>query len=275
MTLCIAANCLENRNPDRARIVISADARSESTTIGGDNTSKYEILTDGLWAMFAGEISKARDLTSTFREVLSGVELKQDTLFEKLNEASGKHKGKLCDRMAQQRFGLSYRAVRERGEQELPENNRARFFHDLESLGFDCELLIIGFLDEGRATIFHVAHDGEVTLEDNFRAIGTGETIAEGNLSFRNQRVITTVEETIYHVYESTRLAYEAKTPGVGKTDLFFVLAPKENGKLEVTTITPDGQQKLGQQWERFGPRAVASLSRFEPDDLLVLSGLG
>lgn len=275
MTLCIAANCLENRNPERPCIVVSADSRSESDITGGDNTSKYEILTDGLWAVFAGRISNARDLAATFREVLAGTELKQDTLFQKLNDASGRHKGKLCDREAHLRFGISYKAVRERGEHELPENNRLRFFHDLDDLGFDCELLIVGFLDDTRAAIFRVDSNGEVTLEDNFRAIGSGETIAEGNLAFRNQRIVNSVEETLYHVYESTRLAVEAKAPGVGDTELFFVLTPNEHGRFEAKAVTPDGLRKLKRQWKRFAPREIRSLSPLEPDDLLVLGGLG
>ena len=261
MTLCIAVKCSDwDKKPTGIsdRLVCCADDRTEAGFAGGDIAFKYEEIYDGgrLFGMYsARNISKAREFCATCRTTVQAYS-SADDLFVQLNNASAAHKQKLCEQLAQLRFGMSYQRVCERGAGELPESNRSRFFHDLEELDFECELIIFGFIN-GEAEIFYIDSKGEVEIEDTFAAIGSGGPIAEGNLFFRQQLSGHKVSRTLYTVYESARLAYEAKAPGVGPMNSFYVFSPPDDDKepFKWSRLSEKGLSILEDYWKQFGPR--------------------
>lgn len=271
MTLCIAAACIEGDDPysdDKQRIVVCADPRIQTDVASGDVGTKHTSISNNLWAMYSGDTSQAQKLAGTCREVLGGLTVDYtDVLFEKLNEASATHKRRLCDEMAQLKFGISYERLLTNGREELPEDSRLRFFHRLEDLDYQCDLLIAGFVGNS-AVIYYIDDRGEVSQRENFAAIGSGSAIAEGNLFFRQQHGISTVERTLYCVYESTRLAYEAKAPGVGQTLTFLKLEPSQQGILGVGRMSAKCLGELTRLYEqKYGPRTIGDeIDGIEPD---------
>ena len=257
MTLCIAAACIEDADIEKQRIIISADTRLESKIASADISSKYLPVSKSLWALYCGDPAEAEKFVGTCRETIASATLDSvDALYRTLMAASAAYKERLCENYARLKFGISYERVLTKGRRELPENNRSRFFHDLWELDYECELLLVGFVGL-TAVMFHIDDRGEVQRQENFRAIGSGAAVGEGDLFFRKQRASMSVERALYCVYESARLAYEATAPGVGETRLILKLAREGEG-LRVDRITSGCSQVLSRLYEKkYGPRKL------------------
>jgi hypothetical protein len=62
-------------------------------------------------------------------------------------------------------------------------------------------------------------------MHQNFAAIGTGAVIATSTLYQRGQSAFSSLEGTIYRMYEESHLAYRS-APGVGQITQFQILEP-------------------------------------------------
>jgi hypothetical protein len=256
MTLCMAASCVEQDG--ESRIVAWTDTRVEGEGAGSNSGYKYEFIkTPGWRALIAGEISKARDLAATFREVLDASELHGRNIFDKLNEASGAHNLKLRSRLVQNRLGISFERFVKTGEHEVDQDTRRRIWYELDQLNFGCALIVFGFID-GIHLMYSIDELGEVTNRPNFVAIGTGGVIAESNLHFREQMSVDSVERTIYNLYESHRIAVASKAPGVGETPNAIIYGPPKDEELnQEWYLTPKCLTVLSSSFRKYGPKVV------------------
>lgn len=255
MTLCIAAVCCEDesRNP---RLVFCADKRAEVGWAGGEVGWKIKIGGINLFALVAGEISKAEDLLATSRDLTLGFRPSvTDNLFDKFNQISSAHKKKLCERYVEQRLGMDFERFLTKGAKELTSEIRNQVLHRLSELEFGCELLLLGFSDND-PFIFEINQDGEVQ-HDNFGAIGTGSVIAKSILYQRRQYMNQTIPSTLYNLYEASRLARIA--PGVGEITEFAVMQRKveEQSVNPVRMTTPAGIQVLEETFKIVGPQTL------------------
>lgn len=257
MTLCIAAKCATKNN--EPRFVLCADKRVEVGWAGADVAFKLAWAAVNWPALVAGDIAKAHDLLATFRgELRSAHEAHKNTVFDKLNAAVSLHKKKLCERFVSQKLGISLERFLTKGEHELTPEIRNRTLLQLEELNFDCEVMLAAFLGNGQPFLFSIAEDGEVTEHQNFAAIGTGSVIARSTLYYRQQNQYTTIEETLYNLFEASQLAKIA--PGVGEITEFVIMLPPEKGKYEVSKFyrTNDHYRKLLQKtFKRIGPKPL------------------
>jgi len=268
MTLCIAAVCIEGDDPEKQRIIVCADSRIQTDIASGDIGTKHIGISKSLWGMYSGDSSEAQKLAGTCRKTLGQITVdSSDVLFEKLNEASAAHKQRLCEERANLKFGISYDRLLTHGRKELPKDSRLRFFLRLEDLDYQCNLLIAGFVGNS-AVIYSIDDRGEVSVEESWATIGSGSTIAEGNLFFRQQHEISTVERTLYCMYESTRLAYEAKAPGVGQTLTFLKLEPNPQGIFGVSRMSAKCLGELSRLYDqKYGPRTIGDeIDGIDPD---------
>src|ERR1700687_2186219 len=96
MTLCIAAACWEAE--EEPRIIICSETRVESGWAGAKIAHKHAWITPHWQALMAGELSKAEDFAATCTETLKAGVFSSENIFDRLNEASAKHKAKLCER---------------------------------------------------------------------------------------------------------------------------------------------------------------------------------
>jgi 20S proteasome alpha/beta subunit len=274
MTLCIAASCAVKKAEEQvreARIVFCSDRRVETDIASADTGTKFTILTDRFWVMFADNISRARDFISTCHESLDNAALDPDEISDKLAAASIAYKKKLIERKAQLEFGMSYERILTEGEHELPADERRLFFHEITRLTYDCELLVFGFSRRESAMgpshfspyIFCIDRYGEVSNEGSFAAIGSGGTVAEGNLFFREQHELESVERTLYNVYESSKIAYEAKAPGVGETGTYRIIQPGETGLL-IKMTNEKGLLALKKLRTKYGARPIKNIGKFD-----------
>src|SRR5947209_16588899 len=95
--------------------------------------------------------------------------------------------------------------------------------YEIAMVGFGCSLIVFGFIQEA-PNIFRIEEDGEIHHCQNFSAIGTGSVIAHTALYQREQKGDSSIEETLYNLYEASRLARIA--PGVGEIGEFAMFEP-------------------------------------------------
>jgi len=255
MTLCIAAPCFirDDAGETQSRIVYGWDAREETEFTGGDVAFKVEPV-KSLLALQAGEGSAPEDFLATCRSCLPE-KLNFVQAFDQLNAAVGMHKQKLCQRRAQEKFGIDYERVLTKGEQELPADTRERFFYDLEKLDPGYEVIIFGY--SGLLPLVFVVDRYDVrTCSQTFATIGSGAYIAETVLYQRQQQFGNNLDYTLYSVYEAFRLASGA-APGVGG---FTIGVSSPNGDPETygsQFVNDDGKKKLEKAFQKFGPRPI------------------
>jgi|SRR5215212_4969057 len=275
MTLCLAAICVARIPSNDYRIVFGADRRAEASWVGGDVAFKFDWIAKGWAALIAGDTSKSLDFLSTTRAAFEAdpTPVSRNNVFDRFNDISCAHKEKLCHRFIRQQLGISFDQFMNQSEDDLPSDLRGRLFHEMGQLEYGCELLVFGFtkreLHSGdtifEPKIVEIDRYGEVFMHQNFAAIGTGAVIAKSTLYQRGQSAFTSLESTIYRIFEASHLAYKS-APGVGQITQFQILEPP--------TVTDDtlrlkgtNQKCLGimaSTFEAIGPKpmiAIPSLS--------------
>ena len=238
MTLCLAAICIEPGDSNDYRIVFGADRRAEASWVGGDVAFKFYWITKGWAALIAGDTSKSLDFLSTARAAFESdpTPVSRNNVFDRFNDISCTHKEKLCQRFIRQQLGISFDQFMNQSEDELPPDLRGRLFHEMGQLEYGCELLVLGFnkhtLHSGDVTfepnIIEIDRYGEVSMHQNFAAIGTGAVIATSTLYQRGQSAFSSLESTIYRMYEASHLAYKS-APGVGEIPQFQNSYPRQS----------------------------------------------
>jgi hypothetical protein len=82
--------------------------------------------------------------------------------------------------------------------------------------------------------------------------------IANSLLCFRQQDEENSLIHTLYNVFEATRFAYKAQSPGVGKQHAFSVLYAGKAGKVDSFYITNKGQNTLKSWYSDYGPKETS-----------------
>ena len=263
MTLCIAAACWEAE--EEPRIIICSETRVESGWAGANIAHKHAWITPHWQALMAGELSKAEDFAATCTETLKAGVFSSENIFDRLNEASAKHKAKLCERLIQTRLGMSYERFLTQGAQELTAELRNRLLYEVQDLNFGCSLIVFGFIeDDPFPSIFCIDEDGEVIRRQNFAAIGTGAVIAEAVLYQREQQNVDNIPTTLYNVFEAAAISEKSKAPGVGETRTFGLVAPSPSvNKINVVSMTGfETLAILKKYFEEYGPKSITDVSK-------------
>ena len=247
-TVCIAAAC--EFAPGRHSVIMCSDARIEIEGVAsGDVPYKARFLGDGFSAMFAGTISKARELGDRYsiyfkrKDVKINDENVRDIIRKPLE--------------VQNRLDLiEYLSAREginHGEfLRLPEHERATIMQSFAAHRSRCELILVWIA--GKAPRIFVVGEG-ITEESPYAAIGIGANAAITSLLSRGYRSIISLEEAMYCVYEAKRNS--ETVPGVGKDKTYLVVL--EFDPVERLTVYHPFQtlslNALAKQYARFGPR--------------------
>ncbi len=272
MTLCLAAICSAPGVYGEYKIVFGADRRAEASWVGGDVAFKFNWITRGWAALIAGDTSKSLDFLSTARAAFETdrTPVNRNNVFDRFNDISCAHKEKLCQRFIRQQLGISFDQFMSQGEDEIPLDLRGRLFHEMGRLEYGCELLVFGFtkyvLHSGDVTfepkIVEIDRYGEVSMHQNFAAIGTGAVIATSTLYQRGQSAFTSLESTIYRMFEAAHLAHKS-APGVGKIPQFQILDPPTVADDTLIRMKGTNQKCLEimeSTFEAIGPKPMINL---------------
>lgn len=265
MTLCIAAACRDEQG--ESRIVVCNDTWEQTDSAGGHIADKQDYIGPGWRCLLAGEISKAEDFAATCRSVLKPREFTYDNIFDKLNEASAKHKEKLAKRFIELRLGISFDRFLKRGEHELTLEARNRALYGLETIDFGCELIVFGFIvDWPVPQIFSIDADGKVSHNQNFAAIGNGAEVAEAVLYQRQQYSQRSIRETLYVLFEAGMLTYMSNAPGVGPPSGIYLMEPTPDGNIKQHIIKSEAVDVLVEYLKKYGPKRGLKLDKIGVD---------
>jgi hypothetical protein len=272
----MAAICYDH-DTKQSRIAFGFDSHAEVAWAGGNVAFKFAWATKKWPALIAGDTSKAEDLLSTCREVFEedDEELNRNNIFDKFNNVSCVYKEKLCRRYVRQQLGIDYERFLTQGEDELPPELRGRIFHELARLDYECELLIFGFTRRVNAAgedisiphIVEIDRYGEVSLHQNFGAIGTGSVIAKSTLYQREQMSFLPIEETLYHLYEAARLASQS-APSVGEIHQLQILDQllDEESSIRLTSTNYDCFRVLADVFQEVGQKPLIPIDKFSAE---------
>jgi 20S proteasome alpha/beta subunit len=257
VTLCIAAIC-EDQDRKQNCIVVSSDWKAEVGDIAGaEIQNKLYWIFDKSWpTLIAGTASEAHDLVACYRSNLNPKEITKRNLGYRIRDAALKRKAELADEYVRARLGVDFQYFKD-NKDKIDPTVWSGIWNDIKKMTLDCQLIICTFID-GEPYIYQVEEDGKAWRDDNFVSIGTGSTIANSLLCFRQQDEENSLIHTLYNVFEATRFAYKAQSPGVGKQHAFSILYAGEAGKVNSFYITNKGQDTLKAWYSEYGPKETS-----------------
>jgi 20S proteasome alpha/beta subunit len=251
MTVCIAAICNDN---DEYKIVLCVDNKLSSDLGSTDKGRKLRTLPHKWRCLTAGT---APEITSLFRLYKSQFQdedaLTAENIDASMKAPCNRRKHDLAEEYCRTHFVTSHEDFMKFGKDRLP----ADLFHDavqkIRNTDLEAQLIIAGFI-ESSAEIYYTDRWGKARPADDFAVIGQGELLAEAILLRREQHKWSSLEQTLYNVYEAKK--YSEGVGTVGKTTDLAVLT---SAGMRRTSVDIDNQ--LEKLFDKYGPKPI-------PDDL-------
>jgi 20S proteasome alpha/beta subunit len=247
MTVCIAAVCQSGA----AAIVFCVDMMVSQEWTSSETGRKFRRIGQQFWALLAGPLSEAEELTAKIGAALRKQEPQTlPELLKLIRACVGDYRLDFAEDYLQSTLAISYADFRKKGKAELPEDLRGEIFREIKAHRSGVELIVLGFFRDGAPVLVKVSWEKVWRCHD-FAVIGTGTGLAEAALFQRSQHILHPLHATVYQVYEAKRLA--EKAVGVGKRLALMVLQSSKDPQL----LTDDGVKFLAQQFVRFGARQI------------------
>jgi len=227
MTMCLAAKA---DFAGESRIVFCCDFLAADDYCAVEDVAKYDVLSDGLMALYAGPLCECEQAVRLYKQQLKSQSITEDNVLELLWGPMDLFR-KRCDR-------------------------RNQYISDQSPRPPDVELLIFGFV-ETVPKIFYVGQaTGDVVEQAQKSAIGTGASAAMTVLDWRFRSSIITLELVLYAAYEAKKMAEAGPPVGKEHTILGFV-SPKD--ALSLTVIAYEDMQLFQEAFGEFGPKVIGA----------------
>jgi 20S proteasome alpha/beta subunit len=254
MTVCMAAAC---KTGDNRKIMLCADHKS-SSILGSSETARKEVpIGSGWYCLTAGTESAILGLVRLLKvEFNDDNNIKPETIDATIKRVLYQRRNELVEEYSQLRFSFSYNGFIKYGKERLP----TEIFYDatqkIVQIELNADLIIAGLIGDD-PEIYYTDSKGIVRAASHFAVIGEGEYIAASSLLRRGQNDWTSLEKTLYNVFEAKRLSESVGS--VGKRTHIAVLEPEER------RLTSLGLDKQLESWfEKYGPQEVPDDRKFE-----------
>lgn len=234
MTVCVAAIC-----DDGKALILVADKMVGLGYVTSDlDITKMRPLHKDWWILFSGDdLSSVFDIIDYAKDALHNEhKLSPDdpaslkAAVKAVESGFDKKRLEVAETLYLKPIGWKMSAFRSKGHGTLP--NAVQIQSDIERFSLPIELLVAGF-DGGSAFIFDLMGYGDKRGIANrcdipgFKAIGSGSTVAEFMMYYRDFSPKEGVREAIYQAMEAK--FYGEQASGVGeRTDLFVARSGKE-----------------------------------------------
>jgi len=255
MTVCIAAYVRAGDTGTLNSIVLASDQKVSLHQFSGDNlTIKMEQVITGWQCLMAGsDVTIASAITN---RVLTKLVEKADSLeitdlISAFKEAYQEQLQTRATDLHLSRLKLTMEEFRTKGRRQLGSDVFDMLCDKIARVSFDLEFLVAGFDRYGEGHIFVISNPGVEDIYDRpgFWAIGSGRMSALSMLFYRGQRVITSLEQTVYHVCEAKFMAESATD--VGKRTFLYIVSPPQKNKIVKWDPSIDGS--IRSAWEQEG----------------------
>jgi 20S proteasome alpha/beta subunit len=159
--------------------------------------------------------------------------------------------------MFRRRFSLSHEEFMKFGKERLPLEVFFDATQKLSQIELHVNLIIAGFISDD-PEIYYTDSEGTARIASHFAVVGEAEYIASASLLRREQDDWTSLEETLYNVFEAKTLA--ESVVGVGQSTYLSVLS--RDGVTRQTSSGIDNQ--LMKLFEEYGPKPLREGLKFE-----------
>lgn len=252
MTLCIAAACLEKKNP---RIVTCTDWKATTELGSSDAFDKFKRLRPGWVALLAGKASRAKEMVAALSGVMNREgDVTSDNAVMLVKRAAAMHARNLKEEYCALRFGMDYEAFKEWCTKAQPALAKP-YMDEVTQIKWGASLLVAGFVLDGKRESVPLIlkmnqKTSEVTHEEHFGVIGEGFSVAVPPLLRRDYDwEETQIGKAIYYLYEAKMLAEIIDS--VGPSTSIDVLYPND----EIRSLTDSGYDYCQELLKQFGPK--------------------
>jgi 20S proteasome alpha/beta subunit len=223
MTMCLAAKAQLGGFP---RLVYCCDFLAANDYASYEDVSKYELIGDGLMALYSGPVTTGEELLRLYKNSLKGVALTDDNIFTVLQKPMDEFKERVSRRTINPMSAPQY-----------------------------VDLLIFGFV-EATPRIFHVGQEKDLEEEAVYCVIGSGAQAAWAMLDWRGLSSMSRLDEVLYAAYEAMRIA-EAGPPVGKKITLLAFLEPAGPSEVKLEVIAHADLPLFAEAFESFGPKPL------------------
>lgn len=250
MTLCIAAACC--LGGDDPKIVVSSDWLASGPLGSTDTLLKQKWVGPGWLCLTSGLKPDIQAELTLLRAEIKAEGTIDDANFSRvMKEAMRKRKKEKADQFIAAKYGLTYDEFLNTGKAKLPEDRFRRATEEIEFLELGAELILVGFDPNETPYIGKMGARCECAVIDDCAAIGNGAPIATAILLSRQQRIMYSLPQTLYNVYEAIK--YAERVPGVGNDHTISILS--KDGTREV--LNKDGMSWLDGLYKKHGPKPI------------------
>lgn len=255
MTVCIAAACREG---NEKRIVLCTDARVSSALGSAETGRKCKWLRRGWGCLTAGTEGEIAALVRLYEASFKDdANISASAIDASIKGPLSQRKKALAEEYIRHRFAMSHDEFLQFGKERLPAEVFFDAVQQISKISLEAELIIAGFIDR-TAEIYYTDSQGRARAATHFAIVGEGEYVASSALLRRQQDDFTSLENTIYNVFEAKKLAQAVGSVG----QYTFLAVIREDGSVNLTSLEVDRQ--LEKLFEKYGPPAVPNNLKFE-----------
>jgi len=238
MTLCIAAECNEDRSP---AIVLCRDWQAQKGAITSDDAYKQRDVDEnglGCRVLISGVPTRADHLLlrcePCIREFMrktnaESTDLDSDKLLQDLKEAAKIVRREYVNNWVAMTLNMEFDDFRKHGRNELLESHYHEVWHTIKHYDLGAELIITLFDAEGVPVIMRTDGLGEVHWENDYSVIGTGGEIARSflcQIDYDPEKM--SVGDCIYEVMRAKFAAEHSRDVGQGTTVVITARGKKD-----------------------------------------------
>ena len=244
VTACIAAKAAIHKDP---ALVLCMDMMGSTESSSAETTWKMHRLCRGFNGLIAGPIATAREMAGYCGVRIDGKSTPAE-LLQGLRDGIGDYKQVFADSHVKSRLGISYLEFMSDGE--FPDKDvRREICWEIKNHYSQVEIIVAGFC--GKWPVILKVSGDSVCECDDFAVVGSGAPAAESSLFYRSQNMHSSIDLTVYQVYEAKRLA--EGSPGVGKTTKEVIFFPCGDYRY----VLQSGFRELDNHFASFGPQRI------------------
>ena len=253
MTVCIAA-AAETEEGQRA-LVLCTDRRVGGALGSAETGLKSRYITKGWRLLTSGDEHEIMALdklyTQRFRQINA---TKPENLDESMRWPVNERKRQLASEFIRARFATSLEDFQQHAKQRLPDDIFHEAIRAIGDIRTEADVVMAGFSDEYSAEIYECCGDGKVRIHEDFAVIGEGALIATSSLLRRRQDYVTTLNDTLFNVFEAKRLSEAVGSVGRGTS--LSVLYPDGTHKY----VSSAARTELNVHYKKYGPQSYQSI---------------
>lgn len=255
MTVCTAASC-DDKGEDK--VVICTDKRSGSALGSSETAFKNLELKHGWRCLTSGSEADINSLVRLYEVHFSDSKNLTHAKIESIIKYPlHERKRHIADDYIQNRFAMSYAEFINSGKEKLPSDLFNDALQKIDAIPLGAELIIVGFLGSV-SEIYSTETNGRTQLATHFAIVGEGEYVASSSLLRRKQHNWTSLECTIYNLYEAKRAAETVGSVG-RETDISIL---SKDGSLQYTSFGLDAQLK--EMYKKYGPKPLPEQLKYK-----------